>query len=107
MAEDAIGAEKTAIQKLVKGHRKDISYSLKDFHSDTDKMIIQMTHSISHNDIDKINMLRNIRQSIYQYLKSGTNDGKIERILSGADDFRAEIIKAMNINQWIKKLQQN
>ena len=97
MAEDAIGAEKTAIQKLVKGHRKDISYSLKDFHIDTDKMIIQMTHSISHNDIDKINMLRNIRQSIYQYLKSGTNDGKIRKeILSGADDFRAEIIKAMN-----------
>ena len=96
MAEDAIGAEKTAIQKLVRGHRKDISYSLKDFHIDTDKMIIQMTHSISHNDIDKINKLRNIRQSIYQYLKSGTNDGKIRKeILSGADDFRAEIAKAI------------
>lgn len=107
MAEDAIGAEKTAIQKLVRGHRKDISYSLKDFHIDTDKMIIQMTHSISHNDIDKINKLRNIRQSIYQYLKSGTNDGKIRKeILSGADDFRAEIAKAIKIIQWIRKLQQ-
>ena len=96
MAENAIGAEKTAIQKLVRGHRKDISYSLKDFHSDTDKMIIQMTHSISHNDIAKINMLRNIRQSIYKYIQSGTNDGKIRKeILSGADVFRAEITKAL------------
>lgn len=70
-------------------------------------MIIQMTHSISHNDIDKINKLRNIRQSIYQYLKSGTNDGKIRKeILSGADDFRAEIAKAIKIIQWIRKLQQ-
>lgn len=97
MAEDAIGTEKAAIQKLVRGHRKDISYSLKDFHADTDKMIIQMTHSISHNDIDKINKLRNIRQSIYQYIQSGTNNGKIRKeILSGADDFRTEIAKAMN-----------
>lgn len=96
MAEDAIAAEKTAIQKLVKSHRKDISYSLKDFHTDTDKMIIQMTHSISHNDIAKINMLRNIRQSIYKYIQSGTNDGKIRKeILSGVDDFRTEINKAI------------
>lgn len=108
MAEDAIGAEKTAIQKLVRGHRKDISYSLKDFHIDTDKMIIQMTHSISHNDIDKINKLRNIRQSIYQYLKSGTNDGKIRKeILSGADDFRAEIIKAIKDNSMDKEVATN
>lgn len=96
MAEDAIAAEKTAIQKLVKSHRKDISYSLKDFYTDTDKMIIQMTHSISHNDIAKINMLRNIRQSIYKYIQSGTNDGKIRKeILSGVDDFRTEINKAI------------
>ena len=108
MAEDAIGAEKTAIQKLVRGHRKDISYSLKDFHIDTDKMIIQMTHSISHNDIAKINMLRNIRQSIYKYSQSGTNDGKIRKeILSGADDFRAEIIKAMNNNSMDKEVATN
>lgn len=108
MAEDAIAAEKTAIQKLVKSHRKDISYSLKDFHTDTDKMIIQMTHSISHNDIAKINMLRNIRQSIYKYIQSGTNDGKIRKeILSGADDFRAEIIKAMNNNSMDKEVATN
>ena len=108
MAEDAIGAEKTAIQKLVRGHRKDISYSLKDFHTDTDKMIIQMTHSISHNDIDKINKLRNIRQSIYQYIKSGTNDGKIRKeILSGADDFRAEIAKAIKDNSMDKEVATN
>ena len=75
MAEDAIGAEKTAIQKLVRGHRKDISYSLKDFHTDTDKMIIQMTHSISHNDIAKINMLRNIRQSIYKTVEKFYREG--------------------------------
>ncbi len=108
MAEDAIAAEKTAIQKLVKSHRKDISYSLKDFYTDTDKMIIQMTHSISHNDIAKINMLRNIRQSIYKYIQSGTNDGKIRKeILSGADDFRAEIIKAMNNNSMDKEVATN
>ena len=108
MAEDAIGAEKTAIQKLVRGHRKDISYSLKDFHIDTDKMIIQMTHSISHNDIAKINMLRNIRQSIYKYIQSGTNDGKIRKeILSGADCFRAEIAKAIKDNSMDKEVATN
>lgn len=105
MAEDAISAEKTAIQKLVRGHRKDISYSLKDFHSDTDKMIIQMTHSISHNDIGKINMLRNIRQSIYKYIQTGTNDSKIRKeILSCADDFRAEINKAIQSNSIDKEV---
>ncbi len=108
MAENSIGAEKAAIQKMVKGHRKDISYSLKDFHSDTDKMIIQMTHSISHNDIAKINMLRNVRQSIYKYIQSGTNDDKIRKeILSGADCFRAEIVKAIKNNSMDKEVATN
>lgn len=105
MAENAISSEKTAIQKLVRGHRKEIAYSLKDFHSDTDKLIIDMTHSISHKDIGKINMLRNIRQSIYKYIQSGTNDGKIRKeILSGVDDFRGEINKALKDNSMDKEV---
>lgn len=96
MAEGAIAKEKLAIQKQVHSYRRSFSYSHKDFERDLEKSIIDMTRSIEHTDISKINMLRNLRQNIHEYIKSGANDPKLKtKIVSIIEDFSADVSKSL------------
>ena len=96
MAEGAIAKEKLAMQKQVQGYRRSFSYSNKDFERDLEKSIIDMTRSIEHTDISKINMLRTLRQNIHEYVKSGANDPELKsKIVNIIEDFSAEVNKSL------------
>ena len=52
-------------------HRNKLSYSVEDLGVDSENKIIEMTKSIGHKDIKQINMLRNVRRSIGEFVQSG------------------------------------
>ncbi len=96
MAEGAIAKEKLAIQKQVQGYRRSFSYSNKDFERDLEKSIIDMTRSIEHTDIQKINMLRNLRHNIHDYIKTGSNNPELKsKIVNSINEFSTEISKSL------------
>lgn len=96
MVEDVILKEKLDIQKLVHSHRKEFSYSLSDLGRDSEDLIIKMTKAINYKDINKINMLRTLRQNVIQYSKGETVNPELQaKIIKGADAFRSEIMKAV------------
>lgn len=108
MAESAIAKEKSAIQKIVRGHRKNLSYSLADLAKDSENKIIKMTQSISYKDIEKINMLRGLRQNIKMYAKAGTgNEILSSKILNGMEDFRNEILTSLKNKSIDEKIAQS
>lgn len=96
MAENVISDEKTAIQKLVKGYRRNLSYSISDLANDADDKIINMTQLISYKDIDKIRMLNRIRQDFKLFGKSGIADNNLKfKIMNGIEAFRKEILASI------------
>ncbi|MBD5402592.1 hypothetical protein HDR58_07325 [bacterium] len=97
MAESAIAKEKLGIQKTVRGFRKEFSYSLADLSRDSDKKIIQMTRMVSHKDIEKINMLRNLRNDIKMIARTGVLNNKVKTdIIAQLNKFKAEITKSLD-----------
>ena len=76
-------------------HRNKLSYSVEDLGVDSENKIIEMTKSIGHKDIKQINMLRNVRRSIGEFVQSGGNDLNLKNeVLKAINDFRAEVLKS-------------
>ncbi len=71
MADSELAKERVFLQKRVKMHRNKLSYSVEDLGVDSENKIIEMTKSIGHKDIKQINMLRNVRRSIGEFVQSG------------------------------------
>lgn len=113
MAETAIAKEKSSIQKSVKAYRRELSYSIADLVKDSDDKIINMSRSISYKDIDKINMLRTLRQDLKNLAKtSGTNMSEKNlavlkaKILADMNNFRTSVsasLKNKTIDEKIGK----
>lgn len=76
MAESAIGKEKLLMQETVKGFRNNLSYSIADLAKDSDEQIMKLTQSISYKDVEKIDILRNLRRDIKSIAK--VSEGKIQ-----------------------------
>ncbi len=96
MAENVIAKEKASMQKIVKGYRKNLSYSIADLAHDADDKIIKMTQAISYKDIEKIQMLRHLRQDFKALGKSGIGDKDLKfKILNSIESFRKEILDSI------------
>lgn len=96
MAENVIIKEKTAMQNLVKGYRRSLSYSIADLAKDADDKIINMTQLISYKDMDKINKLNRIRQDFKLMNKSNSMDSNLKfKIINSIEDFREEILTSI------------
>ncbi len=95
MADSELAKERVFLQKRVKMHRNKLSYSVEDLGVDFENKIIEMTKSIGHKDIKQINMLRNVRRSIGEFVQSGGNDLNLKNeVLKAINDFRAEVLKS-------------
>ncbi len=106
VAETAIAKEKAGIQKLVKGFRKELAYSVTDFAKESDEKIIQMTKFVSYKDVEKINLLRTLRYNIKDYAKSVNLNNGVEtfkeealrtKISNGLAEFKASVEKALKM----------
>ena len=102
MAENAIAKDKSAIQNAVKGFRRELSYSVEDLVKDSDDKIIKMSRAISYKDIDKINMLRGLRQDLKKLMKAsgsnmqGQNSAALNaKIIGGMDNFRTSVLTSL------------
>lgn len=91
MAETAMVSEKTAVQKLVKGHRHQISYSLADLAKDSENQIMKMTEVISFKDASRIQSLRTLRSNISAYVKNPSNIQLKQKIINDMDLFASDI----------------
>lgn len=97
MADSELAKERVALQKRVKMHRNKLSYSVEDLGVDFENKLIEMTKSIGHKDIKQINMLRNVRRTIGEFVQSGGNDVKLKNeVLKSINDFRTEVVKSLS-----------
>lgn len=97
MADSELAKERVALQKRVKMHRNKLSYSVEDLGVDFENKLIEMTKSIGHKDIKQINMLRNVRRTIGEFVQSGGNDVKLKNeVLKSINDFRSEVLKSLS-----------
>ena len=120
MADSAIASEKLAIQNSVKNIRNKISYSTTDLIKDTEEKIMNLAKSVNFKDTDKVNILARLRRDIKKLGKFSettlqvrnsdgsmvTKEGLHNKILTGMDDFRAEILKSMRNKSLDEKLGQ-
>lgn len=70
MAEGKIAKEKYSIKNEVKEIRRVLTYSMLDFVKESDDKIITMTRDINYKDVEKIKLVRNIRQNLRSLKKS-------------------------------------
>lgn len=88
IAEEKIAKEKAILQKVVRAHRLDLSYSLADMAKESDDTIMKMTELISFKDADKIKYLRDIRGNIKKYVKNPEANAELkEQITASIEKF--------------------
>lgn len=107
MAESAMIGEKTAVQNLVKGHRRKISYSLRDLGKDSENQIMKMTEVISFKDASRISALRTLRSNIAAYVKNPANMQLKNKIVTDVDLFANEISTAVKNKTLDKNIADN
>lgn len=97
MAEGKIAKEKAAIKNDVKQIRQVLTYSIADFVKDSDDKIIQMTRDINYKDVDKINMLRDLRQNFKTLKKSKSLTPELKaEIMKNIDLLKGSISKSVS-----------
>lgn len=108
MADSELAKERVALQKRVKMHRNKLSYSVEDLGVDFENKLIEMTKSIGHKDIKQINMLRNVRRTIGEFVHSGGNDIKLKNeVLKFISDFKSEVLKSLSAKNIDEKTAQH
>lgn len=108
MADSELAKERVALQKRVKMHRNKLSYSVEDLGVDFENKLIEMTKSIGHKDIKQINMLRNVRRTIGEFVHSGGNDIKLKNeVLKSISDFKSEVLKSLSAKNIDEKTAQH
>lgn len=121
MADSAITSEKLAIKTSVKNIRNNITYSTADLIKDSEEKIMKLSQSVNFKDTDKIDILARLRRDIKKLNKFSettlqvrnsdgsmvTKEGLRKKILSGMDDFRAEILKSIRNKSLDKNLGQD
>jgi len=99
MAESAIGKEKLLIKQRVQGYRNGLSYSILDLAKDSDDKIMNLSRTITYKDVEKIDILRNLRRDIKTLTK--ISEGKIQMTnpdgsLLTKEALRSKILKDMD-----------
>jgi hypothetical protein len=84
MAESALIEEKTAIQKLVRGYRKGISYSMNDMLASANSKILDISKVFGYKDSENISKLGTILGNLKSFVHGGGQDMvKKQQILDG------------------------
>ncbi len=94
VSDSVISSDKLKIQNMVKGFRKNLSYSISDMAKESEDKVMQMTQSINYKDIDKLNILNSIRGGFKSLTKSKTNKNDITQKLLGDIETFNKLVKS-------------
>lgn len=104
IAEGKLTEEKTAIQKLIRTHRQEISHKLSDMAASSNDTIMDIVKILGYKDSKDITKLGNIRGNIQKYVNGSAKDEVLkQQILDDITLFKHDI--ELRLNNQVGKIE--
>lgn len=94
VAESIIAKDKSEIQKMVNSHRKELSYTISDLTSESEKILLEITKTTDTKETEKLAQIKNIRTLLRQIRKNNKLDTQAKsEILDALKNLREPIMQ--------------